>query len=385
MGILSGMRRPKGVSSSEASASEDPVVEAITRNVVKRSDRLPETYLARLMTGSFEADVPAAGASREAWIRSHVQQALDPKRSAAAMRTLEVRAPGIAAAIEGSVREGAVTWFQKASNGTLMGRDLPSMVDTVRSYTANRVVDFMKPGKRLAMRVSREASTLRQAKDETVLDRLADAPQSRLDPLPSSGSERTDWIRERLLAEYVSARGGVMSPEAVVAAAGRARGPVPNHPIEDMPSIDEARRANVRSGVREAMASEAGMSDPVLRSRHAGVPGIATMDIPPAGRPRMQAIGHILMAEIVRSEMKRQHMFAEPKKEKPIPREAQTTVRYAQGSRGLGRPQRETVDVRPPAKPAPKEKAAVPMGGDRVSAAKRYADMVRKAVGSHDF
>jgi len=43
------------------------------------------------------------------------------------------------------------------------------------------------------------------------------------------------------------------------------------------------------------------------------------------------------------------------------------------------------VDVRPPAAPPPTEKAAVPMGGDRVSASRRYSDMVRKATGSYEF
>jgi len=46
---------------------------------------------------------------------------------------------------------------------------------------------------------------------------------------------------------------------------------------------------------------------------------------------------------------------------------------------------REVVDARPPAAPPPKEKAAVPMGGDRVSASRRYSDMVRWATGSYDF
>jgi hypothetical protein len=383
LGILSGLRRGRDPSGETASA--DPVVDAITRSVMRRSGRLPETYLARLMTGSFDAEIPSDKASREAWVRSHVASAFDPQRGQAISDAFARKAPGIGAAIDASVREGAVAWFEKASNATLMGRDLPGMVDTVRSYTANRVVDFMKPGRRLAMRVSREASALRQAKDETVLDRLAEAPRSRLDPLPPSGRERTDWIRERLLAEYVSARGGVMSPDAVVAASERPRGPVPTHDLSEMPFVREDERSRVRAGVREDMVRETGMSDPVLRSRHAGVPGIAAMEIPSAGRARNQAVAHILMAEIVRSEMRRQDMIVAPRREKPIPREAQTIVRYAPRSRGLGTVGRETVDARPSVAPAPIEKAAVPMGGDRVSASRRYSDMVRKATGSYDF
>lgn len=63
--------------------------------------------------------------------------------------------------------------------------------------------------------------------------------------------------------------------------------------------------------------------------------------------------------------------------------QAETIVRYA--SRGLDMFGREVVDARPPAAPLPKEKAAVPMGGDRVSASRRYSDMVRWATGSYDF
>lgn len=383
MGILSGLRRSRDTPSEAVSG--DPVVDAITHSVMRRSGRLPETYLAHLMTGSFDAQVPSETSAREAWVRSHVASAFDPERGRVISDAFASKAPGIGAAMEDSVREGAVAWFDKASSGSLMGRDLPGMVDTVRSYTANRVVDFLKPGKRLAMRVSREAASLRQAKDETVLERLADAPQSRLDPLPPSGRERTDWIRERLLAEYVSARGGVMSPAAVVAAAGRPRGPVPSHQLSEMPFVREDERSRVRAGVREDLERETGMSDPVLRSRHAGVPGIAAMEIPAAGKARNQAVAHILMAEIVRSEMRRQDMIVQPKREKPIPRQAETIVRYAPRSRGLGMIGREVVDVRPPAAPPPTEKAAVPMGGDRVSASRRYSDMVRKATGSYEF
>lgn len=370
---------------SKDEESVDPVVEAITRNIMKRSGKLPETYLARLMTGSFEDPVPAEEGQREDWVRSHVSRALDKNRGQEVADAFAKKAPGIGAAIEDVVRDGAVTWFAKASNGTLMGRDLPSMIDTVRTYTANRVVDFMKPGKRLAMRISREASTLKKAKDETILDRLADTPQSRLDPLPASGSERTDWIRERLLAEYVAARGGVMSSAAIVAASGRARGPVPNHDLSDMPLVDEPQRERVRGMVRQGIAHESGMSDPVLKSRHADIPGIDAMHIPREGKARNQAVGHIVMAEIVRSEMREQGMILPPKKENQIPRAAQTAVRYVQGSRGLGRPEREIVHSRPAPPPPRIEKAAVPMGGDRVSAARRYADMARKATGSHEF
>jgi hypothetical protein len=384
MGILSGLRGP---TRDDAAATGDPVVESVVRDLMRRSERLPETYLARFLTGDFEAPVPPAGAARESWMRENVARAFDPSRSPDVVAAFARRAPALGQAVEASVRDGAARWFEKASNGTLMGRDLSAMVGTVRAYTANRVVDFLKPGRRLAMRASREAASLRKAKDETVLERLAAAPQSRLDPLPPSGRERTDWIRERLLAEYVSTRAGVLSAEAVVEAAQRPRGPVPAHPLEDMPTVREDERAAVRGRVRDEMQREAGMSDPVLRSRHSGLPGVDGMEIPPSGRPRTQAIGRILMAEFVRGEMKRQGMIAPPKEERPAPEEASSMVRYAPRSRGLGRIEREVVDTRPPPAPKPVEKAVVPNGGDRPTASTRYAEMVRRAVdrGRHDF
>ena len=369
----------------EGTPSDEPLVEGVVRNILGRSDKMPETYLSHLITGSFDEVVPPAGVARENWVRAHVTSAFDPARASDISSVMERKAPGIGQAIEASVRTSTAAGIEKASNGTLMGSNLASMIDTVRAHTANRVVDFMKPGKRLAMRVSREASSLRQNKDETILDRLASSPESRLDDLPPSGRERTDWIRERLLAEYVSARGGVMSAQAVVAGALRARGPVPLHPIGDMPVVREEQRPAVRALVREEMAREIGMSDPVLRSRHAQLPGIESLQFPAAGRERNQTVARILMAGLVRGEMKSQQMIVPPRKERQIPVEAQTIVRYVPRSRGLGRPERETVSIAPPPAPPPREKAAVPMGGDRVSSSQRYADMVRKAITPYEF